>query len=766
MISRQSLLFSLTLFVSSALLFSVQPMVARLTLPLLGGSPAVWATCMLFFQAALLLAYLYSHLASRHIPSRIQIPLHCAAFASIFLLLPIHIPGGWDPSRSTSPATALLELLLVMVAPPFVLIATTSPLLQRWFKGRDPYFLYVASNLGSMTALLAYPVLIERVATLKRQLEIWRWGYLLASLLILCCAVVTWKQSSADESVHKTSDAPPIEIISVRRKLAWLALAFLPSSLMVGLTRYLTTDLAAIPLLWIIPLALYLLTFILAFANLPPFVNRLSILSATPLVIAALALKSRVIQVGFEGQLVVHCAAYFVIALICHTELSKKRPSPAHLTEFYLWLALGGMLGGLFNALLAPMIFTSIIEYPLVLCLALLVLPASGGSTGLSKTSKQVPAWKSSLGYLIPAATLLYVFATSSNTIRLIADPIRLVSLGIAFLAGALLTRKPRLLRVGMSMVLLFIVWQTDHSRRTILQARSFYSTLSLRHNDDNTLYELYNGTTLHGRQWTDPSRRGEPLSYYHREGPIGQVFAMLEHSKQNSSYAVIGLGTGTLAAFASKGQSVTFYEIDPLVERIALDPRYFTFLSDAKVRGARVEIIEGDARIRIRDASPGSYGLIIVDAFSSDAIPLHLITREALSLYLSKLTPQGILAFHISNRYLDLGPVLARLGSDLGLTGLSNEDDLSSEEKGKAASDWVVLSRSSEALAQLIEDERWGALVPVSGSVPWTDDFSDLLSVLGRSKRRLLSTADLGAPSAPFEVPHAASEFRLLRSD
>jgi hypothetical protein len=800
--------FSVTLFLSSALLFLVQPMIAKMVLPLLGGTPAVWNTCMVFFQAALLAGYAYAHAFPAWMGIRRHAILHLVLLILPFAVLPLAIPNYWTPPEDSNPIPWLLGFLAVSVGLPFFALSTNAPLIQMWFadtghrSAKDPYFLYAASNLGSMLALLSYPIILEPSLPVAAQTRIWTIGYGTMVLLMFLCVVILWRAPKAAPSVSiansgehaAASDSPtpktgksktnpatvPISLQPlgsshsalverpVLTRLHWIALAFVPSSLMLSVTMYLTTDIAAIPLLWVVPLAIYLFTFILGFSRRPPLPHaimvRVSPLVVLVLVIVMLTQATEPIWI----LLPLHLLAFFVIALVCHGELAARRPPIQHLTEFYLWLAVGGVLGGVFNAILAPLLFSGVVEYPLVLALACILRPAipsveweeprdrrserkrkRKGSPPPSPTPAQdsEPASRHwilrplALDFLLPAilglATAGMVLIVQKST-----PGHSSFSVGIMFGIPAVIcyTFLDRSLRFGLAIggLLLAGSFYMGVYGDTIHRERSFFGVHRItleettNRNGEVTKKEhvLVHGNTVHGRQNTDPERRHDPLTYYYRTGPIGKVFAAFSGSSAKKEVALVGLGAGALAAYGEPGQHFTFYEIDPAVVRIARDEGYFTYLGDSK---AAIDYVLGDARITLKKASDRQYGMIIMDAFSSDSIPLHLLTREAFQLYKQKLADNGLLIIHFSNRYLDLEPILGDLAADAGLhCWVMNDLSPSKEEKedGKTPSRWVVMARNASDLGTLRETSGWQEVFPRRGMPVWTDDFSNLFSV------------------------------------
>ncbi len=716
-------------------------MVAKMLLPFWGGAPAVWNTCMVFFQAMLLAGYVYAHLLTTRLSARHQTVAHLALLLSAAVFLPVAISEKNIPNLSpeSNPSGWLLGCLFAVVGGPFFILSSSGPLFQKWFSktghpsAKDPYFLYGVSNWGSLIALLGYPVLLEPNLRLRAQNWVWTGGYAFLVLLSFCCAGLLWRRHPLDvpkpgpsaslEGPAGTVESPA-EPLSVRRQLKWMFLAFVPSSLMLGVTHFLTTDIASIPLLWVIPLAIYLLTFILAFSR-----RRLVSLRwlSRALPIGALGLTFLILSRSTQPVWLLmgcHLLVFFLAALLGHGRLAKDRPAPAQLTEYYLWVSLGGVLGGLFNALLAPHIFKAVLEYPLALVLSCLLRPrdfAAENEAGRRRLDFALPLL---LGTLTTGLALMIPFFDFQSV------PLRnAVVIGVPALIGFTFVDRPVRFGLGLGAILVSGGLFLGASGQTLLTERNFFGVSRVTRDAAGTLRRLFHGNTLHGRQFLDPQRQCEPLAYYHRTGPLGGIFEQFKANPAAARAAVIGLGTGSMISYAAAGQEWTFYEIDPLVIRIASDTNYFTYLShcaDAKPR-----LVLGDARLRLRETPDAFYGLIVLDAFSSDAIPVHLLTAQALELYLSKLAPGGMLAFHISNRYLELEPVVGDLAGNTGLVCYGWDDRYDDAPQGKDASHWVVLARESKDLGGLLRISRWQ---PVQGRPEpkvWTDDFSNILSAL-----------------------------------
>jgi hypothetical protein len=756
-------LYAITVFVSATLLFTVQPMFARMVLPLLGGSPAVWNTTVVFYQVALLAGYAYAHLTTTWLDQRRQVGLHAALLLAPFLALPIVVPAGWSPPTAANPIPWLLALLLVAVGAPFFVVATSSPLLQSWFSrtnhraAANPYVLYAASNAGSMLALISYPLLVEPYLRLQQQSWLWAAGYGLLVLLMLGCAAVVWSAARTEIREPGTGTSRPSEArdqlqqtanyrrltrdssspLTLSRRLRWMLLAAVPSSLMLSVTTYLSTNIAPIPLLWIIPLALYLLTFILVFAGRPILPHRAMVrglpIVLLPLVIVICAQATQPIWM----LITLHLATFFIAAMVCHGELAADRPPPRQLTEFYLWMSIGGALGGMFNALLAPLLFTTVVEYPLMLVLACLF--ASPWSVVRSQLQRITDNGQRTMDYRrlwldlgLPLAIGALVAGLILAT-RAAGLPSGPLIYGLVFGVPTLIcfgfSRRP--LRFALCIAAIFTAGAlyTSDQGQVLHAERSFFGIHRVLLDPSGRFHVIAHGGTLHGRQALDPARKREPLSYYYANGPIGQVFAADDGAR--GRVAVIGLGAGSLACYSRPGQAWTLYEIDPSVERIARDPAYFTFLRDCAPNAG---VVLGDARLSLVHAADQGYDLMVLDAYSSDSTPVHLITREALALYRAKLAPGGLLAFHISNQYLDLKPVLADLARDAGMVARSQDDlvlDPADAARGKSASQWVIMARDSADFGALAADPRWRPLEGQANAAVWTDDYSSILSVL-----------------------------------
>jgi hypothetical protein len=596
-----------------------------------------------------------------------------------------------------------------------------------------------------MLALISYPTWIEPHFRLAEQGRSWSLGYVILLALTVLCAIVTKKYRSVCPPGGKETEMNPVGECAgedspptYTERGRWILLAFVPSSLMLGVTTFLSTDVAAIPLFWVIPLSLYLLSFIIVFARVPGIVHSASVRLFPFSITALIVMNFSDVDVPKWTSFILHLVNFFLCCMVCHGEIARTRPAAKHLTAFYLLLSFGGMLGGVFNSLVAPQVFSTVFEYPLILMLGALLLPV-----GTQKSVLFTKRWMDVPLYIaVPLAIALLTYGSTANWqtvgehLSRIADFLHIqpqtlgltLGYGLLLLAccGLVYMRKPFLFGIGVAALLMTLVVSKDLKRDIVHRERSFFGVLTVTRDADGSFMNLSHGTTLHGKQWLDPAKRPEPVSYYHREGPVGEVFSEFSGGKKKTRIAVTGLGTGSLAAYAGPGQEIDFYEIDPAVKRISTLPAFFSFLSDCK---AKWKVVLGDARLTMEKAPPDHYGIIILDAFSSDSIPVHLITKEAVDLYFSKLNRNGVLMIHITNRYVNLAPVLAKLADENGFSDRLRDDD-SDSEIGKDGSTWVLLARNENDLGGISRNDDWTKIERRNTAAAWTDDFSNILSV------------------------------------
>lgn len=732
-------------FFGAALIFFVEPMIGRMVLPLLGGAPAVWNTCVFFFQVALLAGYAYAHLLSALRPG-LRVLVHALLVVGSLSALPVQL-AATDPPALHDPSTWLFRILALSVGLPFFVLAATGPLIQQGLRdfsgpGSDPYPLFAWGNAGSLAALLAYPFLIEPWLRLRSQAWVWSGGYVLFAVVLVACALV---MRPPRRSARRKPPAPRPRSVSIGTRAWWVLLAFVPSATFLAVTHYMSTDVAVFPLIWVLPLGVYLVTMMLAFARrtIPIRQSSVGLAVATAAVVASFwAFHRPYTWVLF----LLHPIALFCVGMVCHARLFAARPEPARLTQFYLFLALGGALGGMFATFVAPACFDSIAEYPILLVTACLIRPPADPHNDRRARWLDL-ALPAALGALVAlTGALVRTGALTSNTLVLLVQ--------VALPCVLVLALRKRPLRFALAIaVLLVAVHVQTRSRGEVLHARrDFFGVHKVvraqgpgihavdasgkRLSTGFLFHFLWDGTTMHGAQAQDEPLRREPTSYYAASGPLGELLDKVEPVQPLDRIAVVGLGAGTIAAYGRPGRSMTFYEIDPEVARIARDPRYFTYLSDS---AAHTEVVIGDGRALLARAPDASYDLIVLDAFASDAIPVHLMTAEAVDLYFRKLTARGILAVHVTNQHLDLEPVFHAIAAELGLRGRSKFDEVESLrelEAGKNRSHWIVLARGDALLGGLTSDGDWLNL-PLPGVVAadrrflWTDDYSSVVRVL-----------------------------------
>ena len=710
-------------FLSAALVFLVQPMFAKMATPLLGGASNVWNVSLVCFQAALLLGYAYAHYLNHAVKSlRVQIGIHGALLALAALVLPFQLSGMLGVPDPNQPTLWLIGVFAISIAPPFAVIAATAPLIQYWYSrsGRhdahDPYHLYSASNIGSLIGLVAYPLILEPLLPVAAQAITWSAGYGILAILLLAAGLIAYATGGgappAVQSVAETAESESNQVW--KQRAWWLVCAFVPSSLLVGCTTYLATDVASAPFLWALPLILYISSFIIVFSKSPA----ISLATSSRLLPAAIAVAILVLNgsagiplfIGLIGNLLVLLLA----ALVGHGMLAEDRPEASRLTEFYLVMSLGGVLGGAFNALLAPVLFNSVLEYPLMLMAILMLRP---GLVWIGQGRTRV--W--------PLAAIITLAVAWFLTQTMGADQVGVTSysiLAMVGVAGVVLAARSRIAPVICAGCAL-LIGGSQSALSNSNSERSFFGVVKVAELDGFKI--MMHGTTIHGAQYLNAEDRLRPTTYYAPEAPIGQAFVA---NTDPGHVGVLGLGTGSVACHARPGQTYTYYEIDPLVAKIASDPAQFTYLSEC-TSGA--EIVLGDGRLTLAQKPEAHFNLLLIDAFSSDSIPTHLLTVEAVELYLSRLSEDGVLVLHVSNRHLDLAKVVARISAHLDVPALYqfySPDGETDDAFRSTPSHVVVLARSQDALDRLNESGLWTALEPVDGR-PWSDDYSNVIGAM-----------------------------------
>jgi hypothetical protein len=689
-------LYAFTIFLSAFLLFAVQPIAAKVILPWFGGTAAVWTTCLLFFQTLLLLGYLYSHAAIRLLTPRAQALLHVVLLGLSLLSLPI-LPGpNWKPGPDAEPLGSILLLLLASVGPVYSMLSTTGPLLQAWFArerpGAVPYRLFALSNLGSMLALLGYPFAVEPLLPVGAQSRAFSVGYALFAAACAALALRQWRtHTGAGHATTSWADGTGSARearVRVGQALEWLAWAALASGLLLALTSDLTQNVAPIPLLWVLPLAIYLLSFILVFEGRAWYQRGWFIPAAlAALVGLTFALKPQPEHLYVPLSIALHGAALFAVCMVCHGELARKKPHPRHLTVFYLMVAAGGVAGGLFGGIIAPYAFNGDWELPIVLVAIAAMI-----------------AWSVLRD---PVRELWPLALPPTHAVR-----------AAQALAGGLVAVTVLALAVHA------VVYTVSDAR---LLVRNFYGTLRIEERDEQSPDDhtrlLYHGTIIHGLQFLNGEWRYKPTTYFTPGSGVGAVLEAGRHSALRAG--VIGLGAGTLAAYVRRGDHFTFYEINPLVERLARTQ--FTYLSDPP---GKVDVRLGDARLVLEREPSQGYDVLVVDAFSGDAIPVHLLTLEAFALYFCHLKPDGILAVHVSNKRLDLPPIVTLAAAHYGKHAwlVDTEDDVDENAYG---STWVLVVQHPSRLAGVVLPTEARELERPTHLRPWTDDYSSLWRVL-----------------------------------
>jgi hypothetical protein len=650
-------------FASSSLLFLVQPVVARTMLPAFGGSASVWTTCTLFFQAVLLLGYLYAHALTRWFDGRTQAAIHVGLLLCSVLLLRPEAKVSSDHAGS-NPLAGILLLLPATIGLPYLLLSTTGPLVQYWYAhavpGSPPYRLFALSNAASLAALLSYPFVFERILTLQTQITVWKWAYLLYALLASGAAFLTRRNLSRPRAPQLSHATP------MRRKALWLLLAFCPAVLWLAVANHLSQSVAAIPFLWVVPLAIYLLTFVLCFDSDAWYRPRVFRWLLPPAWVGmAFGLAADTLALDFRVLIAIFTVSLFVVCMLCHGELARRKPDPQELTGFYLWVALGGALGSVFVGLIAPVVFVQYLELPLAVILSALL--------GL---------------------VLVYGLRSKGLVMRL---------------AGTC------------AAAFVFAVWFNPASAQNHFESRNFYGSLRVldEGNGESSVRALYNGAILHGVQWMSPQRRRETTAYYAPESGVGRV--LTTRSSTPIRVGAIGLGVGTIAAYARPGDEYRFYEINPLVVRIAQTE--FRYLPEC---AGTVDVREGDGRLTLEAEPPHGFDVLVLDAFSGDSIPVHLLTREAFAAYWRHLKPHGVLAAHVTNKYVDLGPLIASTARDFGKRAVLVRSSGDPARRVSAAV-WAIVGTEGPAFEAAAAR---GNTLPAQGR-PWTDDFNNLFQVL-----------------------------------
>ncbi len=731
------IVYTAAIFVSALLLFSVQPLFTKMVLPRLGGSPAVWSVAMVFFQSLLLGGYAYAHYLMQLRNRMIPVVVHLVLLVVALLTLPLSIASGWGEPPTSGYAFWLLGLFAVSIGLPFFALAANNPLLQAWFvrtghpNGPDPYFLYASSNIGSFLALLSYPVLLEPMFTLRVQNLIWTGGYGLLIVLIAACGVLLLR-SPASVAVELAADeadapAPPWTL-----RARWIFLAAIPSGLLIAVTAHISTDVAAAPLLWVLPLSLYLLTWVLVFQSRPLLPHNW-LLMVQPLAIAGvIALLAAAGERNLLITLGGHLLCFFVIAMACHGELARTRPTASHLTGFYVALSFGGMVGGLFAGLIAPYTFSWIAEYPVLVALAVLCRPPEDAKWS---------SWGRWYWPLLAIAAVLLIAPTYSEgkLFHWISEQrvyvISAVAMVGMILAVLRLAGRVELAAIVVLALALIRIYPSDDGR--VETVRSFFGVHKIVVTPNGQYHVLMHGTTIHGAEkfrnddGTPVTGRPEPITYYHKDGGIGQaITAVRERKGSPLRVAVIGLGSGSLTCSAEPGEDWKFFEIDQSMVDTAKDPKYFTYIRNC---APDLKPVIGDARLTFAKEPKGIYDLIIIDAYSSDAIPIHLATEEAMEIYKDRLAPQGAVLMHVSNRHLELASVVVGIADANDLKSWVYSEDINRDAEYIFSTSVVISVREEADVGKLASSEQWALTESEDNQRVWTDDYSNVLGAVWR---------------------------------
>jgi len=725
-------LYAATLAGSALLIFWVQPYFAKALLPHFGGAAGVWLVALVFFQAALLAGYVYAHLSRRYLKIRSQALLHGGLLLVGALFLPPALSAGFAPDPHSWPALPLLTALILHLGLPFAVLAGTAPLLQHWFaasndpQADNPYILYAASNAGSLAALLAYPLWLEPSFTLSQQALLWSVAYAAVFAGIVATGL----------RLRTNMGTPPVQPMTQDmaagiwwERAFWIILAAAPTALLAAVTTHLTTDVAAFPMLWIAPLALYLLTYIAAFMGFPRNIRPLRFVAPALLALLVVALWFE--RESFFWALATHLLAFGGLALLCHRQLYEARPHPARLTEFYLLIALGGVTGTAVTAFLPPLLFSTPLEYPLLLAAACLLMPER--IRGVITSRKGAMQLAYTLGATATGILIIAILPDPGTLSTLSMNIVFAAIVGVVGICFLLLARFPLLL-AGVFLAAWFSGPNTgsgNDTSGTIWSGRSFFGSYHITADQTKGGFYLYSGTTIHGFEGQDRSReKPEPATYYHPHGPLGQI--MQGMGSRFTNIGILGLGIGNSACHAREGQNWTFYEIDPLVTEIARDSRFFRSLS-ACAPAAR--IVTGDGRLSLAAEPPEHFDLLAMDAFTSNSVPIHLLTREAFIHYARVLKTDGVILVHVSNRHLNLAPVTVRTAAEAGFAALEQDFMPGRSSRGDGmvvySSHWVALSRDENTLAAIAATGDWKSATPRESAPLWTDDHAALFGAL-----------------------------------
>lgn len=730
-------IFTATLFLSALLLFSVQPMFAKMVLPQLGGSPSVWAVSTCFFQAVLLLGYCYAHVLNRFVAPHVAPLVHLVVLAIAYLALPIGLPSGASEPPADGAYLWLIGILAAGVGLPFFAVSANAPLLQAWFSrtgnphANDPYFLYGASNLGSLLALLSYPVVIEPVLGLHEQSSVWTVGFVMLATAIAVSGLIMVAlggEAPSQSTAAKQDAAAPL---TFNQRARWVLYSAVPSGLLVAFTTHLSTDVAAAPFLWVVPLALFLLTFVLVFRE-TPFISNVVLVRIQPILTAFTILSLVGTMFDWWQSSLVAFAVFMVTTLVAHRALYEDRPAASHLTEFYLWMSFGGVIGGMFAAIISPQIFNVTYEFPLLLTLGMLCRP--GVFSTLDEGEKRMLCIGAFVSVVALGFGILIAYMQSDKYATVMG--ICTITAGSVFLIVYSQYAKLQALIIG---ALACVVMLLPSNLNRGEPSRSFFGVIRVLESPGGEARRFLHGTTSHGAQRLkdvngNPITRPVPATYYYPGSPMAMAVNVAREASGNPAsqfrVGIVGLGIGSMACYSKAEEAWRFYEIDAAVVAVATNPKKFSFLSTCR---PNADIVLGDARLTVAKEPPHSFDYLQIDAFSSDAVPTHLLTAEAVKLYLDKLTDKGVLAIHVSNRHLDLAPVAAAAAFAVPGTSVAIVRDYPKVVSIDSVPSVVVIVTKDPAVIAPVKDWQ-GAKLQDAASVPaWTDDYSDIVSALWR---------------------------------
>ncbi len=721
--------FAAILFISAALLFQIQLIYAKLLTPHLGGAPSVWVTAMVFFQTALLIGYAYAFSVSKCIAPRKQILLHSVLLLLAVMFIPQGVIGTEWVQAVDRPVQTILSVLILQVGLCFFILSTTTPLMQSWFglvspAHKNPYIFYAASNLGSFGGLLTYPFIVEPYIDIAGQMALWRGMFLVYAMLVLCGGIAVIR-SGARLAAEKIDTAP----VPVAQKWRWFLYAFIPVSLMLSVTTYVSSDVAAVPLVWVLILSIYLLTFVLVFSGKIKLNEKQMVEGLAYCILMMLVLRFWSILAESWMEVAFHLLVFFAASMVFHMQLAKLKPDAKSAPEYYMYIALGGAVASIVNGVVAPLMFHGVYEYNIGIFLAALFMPVAGYVLpGFSKLKHDIALPVLLGGGFWAVLFLCYKFFAPAASLK--ANIIEfIIGAGFVWILAAWRDIPPRF---AIGVLAMMIVGWTAFSNNTpvVFSDRSFFGTIKVVE-ETSGRHILIHGTTMHGAQWVGTDQELWPQTYYTREGPLGDLFGIFDKINPGAPIGAAGLGVGSTACYAKQGQKITYFEIDRKVEAVARNPEYFTYLSKCPA-----DVVIGDARIELAAQPDGKFGFLILDTFSSDSVPVHMLTKQAMATYKQKISENGIIAVHVSSRYFNLAPVVASIAKANGLhvaAKIQTTDTISGgqvKSKDWSPSFWVAVAANPEIIKQISAMPGWTEPKTKPNSL-WTDDYSSIWAAL-----------------------------------